>query len=57
MEGAASAAASVFGDIQLTGSVKKICGGYLQDMEHAWEDIAALQRSITGLEGAVKKLF
>ncbi|RDH24360.1 hypothetical protein M747DRAFT_292793 [Aspergillus niger ATCC 13496] len=56
MEGA-SAAASVCAVVQLTGSVVKICGGYLQEMKNAREDIVALQRSITGLEAAVKKLF
>lgn len=56
MEGV-SAAASVFGVIQLTGSIVKICGGYLQEMKNAREDIIALQRSITGLEGTVRKLI
>ncbi|PLB35837.1 NACHT and WD40 domain protein [Aspergillus candidus] len=56
MEGV-SAAASVFGVIQLTGSIVKICGGYLQEIKNAREDIIALQRSITGLEGTVRKLF
>ncbi|KAK4928995.1 hypothetical protein LTR66_016191, partial [Elasticomyces elasticus] len=52
-----SAAASVIGVIQLTGSIVKLCGGYLQEMKNAREDIIALQRSIAGLEGTVQKLF
>ncbi|OQD81053.1 hypothetical protein PENANT_c030G04575 [Penicillium antarcticum] len=56
MEGV-SAAASVFGVIQLAGSIVKLCGGYLQETKNAREDIIALQRSITGLEGTVQKLF
>ncbi|KAJ9481264.1 hypothetical protein VN97_g12229 [Penicillium thymicola] len=55
MEGV-SAAASVIGVIQLTGSIVKICGGYLQEMKTAREDIIALQRSITGLEGTLRNL-
>ncbi|KAJ6092101.1 NACHT and WD40 domain protein [Penicillium canescens] len=56
MEGI-SAAASVIGVIQLTGSIVKICCGYLQEMKNAREDIIALQRSITGLEGILQKLL
>ncbi|CAK41688.1 uncharacterized protein An13g02920 [Aspergillus niger] len=52
----ASAAASVCAVVQLTGSVVKICGGYLQEMKNAREDIVALQRSITGLEAAKIKV-
>lgn len=49
--------ASVFSVIQLTGSIVKICGDYLQEMKNAREDIIALQRSITGLEGTVLTLI
>jgi hypothetical protein len=55
MEGI-SAAASIIGVIQLTGSIVKICGGYLQEVKNARQDIITLQRSVTGLEKTVQKL-
>jgi hypothetical protein len=55
MEGI-SAAASVIGVIQLAGSIVKICGGYLQEVKHARDDIIALQRMVADLESTVEKL-
>ena len=51
-----SSVASVIGVIQLTGSIVKICSGYLQEVKSAREDIIALQRSVAGLEGTVQTL-
>jgi hypothetical protein len=55
MEGI-SAAASVIGIIQLAGSIVKICGGYLQEVKHARDDIIALKRTVADLESTVEKL-
>ncbi|KAJ6026350.1 NACHT and WD40 domain protein [Penicillium canescens] len=55
MEGI-SAAASVIGIIQLAGSIVKICGGYLQEVKHARDDIIALKRTVADLESTVEKI-
>jgi hypothetical protein len=51
-----SSAASVIAVIQLTGSIVKICGGYIQEVRDARDDIASLQRTVAGLEGILQKL-
>ncbi|KAL3469675.1 hypothetical protein BJX99DRAFT_268041 [Aspergillus californicus] len=51
-----SCAASVIAVIQLTGSIVTICGGYIQEVKDAREDIASLQRQATSLLEIVKKL-
>ncbi|KAJ6107986.1 NACHT and WD40 domain protein [Penicillium sp. IBT 18751x] len=51
-----SSAASVIAVIQLTGSIVKICGSYLQEAKDARDQIIALQRTVTGLESILYKL-
>lgn len=51
-----SSAASVIAVIQLTGSLVKICGGYIQEVKDARDDIITLQRAITGLQGILQDL-
>lgn len=51
-----SSAASVIAVIQLTGSIVNICGGYIQEVKHAQDDIITLQRTVAGLEGVLHKL-
>jgi hypothetical protein len=55
MEGI-SAAASVIGVIQLTGSIVTICSSYLREVKSAQDDIITLQRTVAGLEGTVQRL-
>ena len=50
-----SSAASVIAVIQLTGSIVKICGGYIQEVKDARDDIITLQRTVAGLEGVLQK--
>lgn len=45
-----SAAANVFGAIELTGSIVKVCGRYITEVKNARDDIFTLQRSVVGLE-------
>ncbi|KAL3429913.1 WD40 repeat-like protein [Aspergillus tetrazonus] len=51
-----SLAASVIAVIQLTGSLVKLCGGYIQGVQNAREEILSLQRAFTGLQGALQDL-
>ncbi|PGG95363.1 hypothetical protein AJ79_10103, partial [Helicocarpus griseus UAMH5409] len=51
-----SSAASVITVIQLTGSLVKLCGGYIQQVKHARDEILSLQRAITGLQGTLQDL-
>ena len=41
-----SSAASVVAVIQLTGSLVKICGGYIQEVNNARDEIIKLQRGL-----------
>lgn len=51
-----SSTASVIAVIQLTGSLVKICGGYIQEVKYARDDIVTLQGAITGLQGILQDL-
>ncbi len=51
-----SSAASVIAVIQLTGTVVKICGGYIQEVKDARDDIISLQRTVADLEAILQKL-
>ncbi|KAJ5646727.1 NACHT and WD40 domain protein [Penicillium lividum] len=51
-----SSAASVIAVIQLTGSLVKVCGGYIQEVKDARDEVIALQRAITGLEWILQDL-
>lgn len=48
--------AGVIAVIQLTGSLVKLCGGYIQEVNDARDEIFTLQRSIAGLHGTVQDL-
>jgi hypothetical protein len=52
-----SSAASVISVIQLTGSIVKICGGYIQEMKEARGEIISLQQHVAGLTGILEKLL
>jgi hypothetical protein len=47
---ALSSAASIIAVIQLTGSLVKLCGGYIQEVKDAQDEIFTLQRAIAGLQ-------
>lgn len=51
------AAASVIAVIQLTGSLVKICGGYIREVKSARDEILALQQGITSLQGTLQDLL
>jgi hypothetical protein len=51
-----SSAASVIAVIQLTGSLVKLCGGYIQQVRDARDEIFTLQRAIISLQGVVQDL-
>lgn len=51
-----SSAASVIAVIQLTGSLVKLCGGYIQKVKGARDEILKLQRAIAGLQGTLQDL-
>jgi hypothetical protein len=51
-----SSAASVIAVIQLTGSLVRLCRGYIQEVKDARDKIFALQRVITGLQGTLQDL-
>ncbi|CDM32991.1 unnamed protein product [Penicillium roqueforti FM164] len=51
-----SSAASVVAVIQLTGSLVKICGGYIQEVNNARDEINKLQRAISGVQGILQDL-
>jgi hypothetical protein len=52
-----SSAASVIAVIQLTGSLVKLCGGYIREVRNAGEEILTLQRAITGLQDILQDLY
>jgi hypothetical protein len=52
-----SSAASVIAVIQVTGSLVTICGGYLQRVKHARNDIITLQRTIESLQMILQDLL
>lgn len=54
---ALSSAASVIAVIQLTGSLVKLCGGYIQEVKDARVEIFTLQQAITGLQGTLQDLL
>ncbi|KAJ6060292.1 hypothetical protein N7444_002146 [Penicillium canescens] len=51
-----SSAASVIAVIQLTGSLMKLCGGYIQEARNARNEISTLQQAIAGLQGTIQDL-
>lgn len=51
-----SSAASVIAVIQLTGSLVKLCGSYIQEAKDAPDEILKLQRAIAGLQGTLQDL-
>lgn len=51
-----SSAASVIAVIQVTGSIVKICGSYIQEAKDARNQIITLQRTVAGLESILHKL-
>ncbi|KAJ5355562.1 NACHT and WD40 domain protein [Penicillium cataractarum] len=51
-----SSAASVIAVIQLTGSIVTICGGYIQGVKDARDDIIFLQRTVVGLGNVLQKI-
>jgi hypothetical protein len=51
-----SSAASVIAVIQLTGSIVKICGGYIQEVKDARDDVITLQQTVAGLEAILQAL-
>ncbi|KAI2791664.1 hypothetical protein POX_c04530 [Penicillium oxalicum] len=53
---ALSSAASVIAVIQLTGSIVKLCGGYIQEVKAARDEIITLQQAIAGLQGTLQDL-
>ena len=53
---ALSSAASVIAVIQLTGSLVKLCGGYIQEVKNARDEISNLHQAIAGLQGTLQDL-
>lgn len=51
-----SSAASVIAIIQITGSLVKLCGGYMREVKDARDEICTLQRNIAGLQGTLQDL-
>ncbi|KGO43643.1 hypothetical protein PEX1_080080 [Penicillium expansum] len=51
-----SSATSVIAVIQLTGSIVKICGSYIQEAKNARDEILELQQAVTDLEGVLREL-
>jgi hypothetical protein len=51
-----SSAASVIAVIQLTGSLVKLCGGYIREVKYARDEILTLQQTIAGLKGTLQDL-
>jgi hypothetical protein len=54
---ALSSAASIMAVIQLTGSLVKLCGGYIQEVKDARDEIITLQQAMTGLQGSLQDLL
>jgi hypothetical protein len=51
-----SSTASFITLIQLTGSLAKLCGGYIGKVRNAQEEILKLRKAITDLEGTLQDL-
>lgn len=51
-----SSAASIVAVIQLTGSLVKLCGGYIREVKDARDEILNLQRVIADLQGTLQDL-
>jgi hypothetical protein len=51
-----SSAASVIAVNQLTGSLAELCGGYIQQVTDARDEILALERAIASLQGTLQDL-
>jgi hypothetical protein len=51
-----STAASIIAVVQVTGSIVKICGGYIKRVKDARKDILSLQHEVVGLTGLLEKL-
>ncbi|KAJ6098857.1 NACHT and WD40 domain protein [Penicillium canescens] len=51
-----SSAANVIAAVELTGSIVKLCGRFITEVKNARDDIIALQRTATGLEGILQSL-
>jgi hypothetical protein len=51
-----SGAASVIAVIQLTGSLVKLCGGYIEEVKDARDEILTLHRAIAGLQETLQDL-
>jgi hypothetical protein len=49
-------ASSIIAVIQISGSVAKVCGGYISDVKDARQDIERLQQKVTTLRGVVERL-
>ncbi|KAJ5119729.1 WD40-repeat-containing domain protein [Penicillium atrosanguineum] len=52
-----SSAASVIAVIQLTGSLVKLCGGYIREVKDARDQILRLQYAFAGLQGTLQDLY
>lgn len=51
-----SSVASIIAVIQLTGSLVKLCGGYIREVKDAKDEILNLQRAIINLQGTLQGL-
>ncbi|KAF4232359.1 hypothetical protein CNMCM6805_010005 [Aspergillus fumigatiaffinis] len=51
-----SSAASVIAVVQIAGSIVKLCGGYIQEVKDARDNIFSLQWSIEGIQGTLLDL-
>ncbi|KAH8703496.1 WD40-repeat-containing domain protein [Talaromyces proteolyticus] len=51
-----SSVSSVIALIQLTGSIVKLCGGYIQEVKDARAEIFTLQQAIATLQGIIQEL-
>ena len=51
-----SSAASLIAIIELTGSLLKICGSYIREVNDARDEILTLQQTIAGLQGTLQDM-
>ncbi|KAJ5085578.1 hypothetical protein N7532_010349 [Penicillium argentinense] len=51
-----SSVASVIAVVQVTGSIVKLCGGYIREVKDARDEVISLQRSIEGIQGTLQDL-
>ncbi|KAJ5359769.1 hypothetical protein N7517_008960 [Penicillium concentricum] len=51
-----SSAANVIAVIQLTGTLVKLCGGYIREVKDARDEILGLQQAIASLQGTLQEL-